>query len=85
MAAKSNINEVDAKILRKMLSDSRTNFVDMAKEFGLSKNTVWNRFQEMKKTGLINGSTVQINYRSLGYDCVASILLQVDPPKTRPN
>ena len=53
----------------------------MAKEFGVTKNTVWNRFHEMKKSGLINGSTVQINYRNLGYDCVASLLLQVDPSK----
>lgn len=76
---KSGIDNVDLKIIGHLLEDARKNFVEIAKEVGISKNVAWNRYKKMTKTGIITGSTIQINYKKLGYDCVATIYLDVDP------
>jgi Lrp/AsnC family transcriptional regulator, regulator for asnA, asnC and gidA len=68
--------------LRDLLSDSRACFADIAKKCGVSKNAVWNRVKEMEKKEIITGATVQVNFKNLGYDCVASLLLQVEPSKS---
>ncbi len=74
-------DNVDLKILQDLLSDARANFSDIAKECDISKNAIWNRFKKMQSDGIVNGATVQINFKSLGYDCVATFLLQVEPDK----
>jgi DNA-binding Lrp family transcriptional regulator len=73
------IDELDAKILASLLSDARKNFASIAKELSVSRNTVWNHFRNMEKAGIITGATLQVNYKKLGYDCLASLLLSVEP------
>jgi DNA-binding Lrp family transcriptional regulator len=80
MAPSTNpIDEIDTCILRELLGDARKSFVDIAITIGVSKNTVRNRFAEMTKAKIIVGATAQINYKRLGYDCVAALLLEVEP------
>ncbi|MCW4018754.1 MAG: Lrp/AsnC family transcriptional regulator [Candidatus Bathyarchaeota archaeon] len=73
------IDNLDAAILRELIADSRKNFDEVAKAVNVSKNTVRNHFDEMKNKGVIVGATVQINYKKLGYQCVAALLLEVHP------
>lgn len=61
-----------------MLKDGRRNFTDIAEECGVSKNTIWKRYREMEKAGIIVGATVQMDYRSFGYNAVASLLVNVE-------
>lgn len=61
-----------------MLKDGRKNFADIAKECGVSKNTIWKHYGEMKKAGIIVGATIQMDYRSFGYNAVASLLVSVE-------
>jgi DNA-binding Lrp family transcriptional regulator len=61
-----------------LLKDGRKNFIDIAKECGVSRNKVWKHYGEMKKAGVITGATIQMDYRSFGYNAVASLLVNVE-------
>ena len=55
------IDDIDATILKEMLRNPRTKFTKIAKECGLSAPAIKNRFQNLEKSGIINGSITQIN------------------------
>lgn len=74
--------EIDAIILRDLLKDGRRNFVDIAKECGVSKNTIWKHYGALKKAGIIVGATIQMDYRSFGYNAVANLLVNVESQQT---
>jgi len=73
------IDETDIKIIGHLLEDARKSFVEIGKEIGISKNAVWTRYNKLVASKIINGATTQINYKRLGYNCVGTILLDVDP------
>jgi Lrp/AsnC family transcriptional regulator for asnA, asnC and gidA len=73
------MDEIDLKIIGHLLEDARRTFAEIGKEIGISKNAVWNRYKNLTKKGIINGATVQINYKKLGYDAVGILLMGVDP------
>jgi DNA-binding Lrp family transcriptional regulator len=76
-----HLDETDLKIIRYLLDDARCNFSEIAKETGISKNAVWNRYEKMRQNKVITGATVNINYKALGYECVATLLCDADPSK----
>jgi Transcriptional regulators len=71
-------DETDAMILRELLSDGRKSFIDIADALQTTKEIVWKRYNEMKKTGSITGATIQFNYPLFGYESIASICLNVN-------
>jgi DNA-binding Lrp family transcriptional regulator len=79
ISQQKKLSSLDAALLRELIADSRKNFDEIAKSVEVSKNTVRNHFDDMKQKGIIVGATVQINYKKLGYQCVAALLLEVHP------
>lgn len=73
------IDEVNTLILRELLKDGRKSFVDIAKQCHLTKSAIAKRFEEMKKAGIIVGSTIQIDAQKFGYGTVAYINTNVEP------
>jgi len=55
------------------LKDSRKKFTDIAKECGVSVTTIKNRYSELKKSGIVLGSTVIVNVKNLGYEGYLSL------------
>jgi len=80
MPYKVNIDEIDVNIIRALQRDARANFADIAKNCGVSVDTISKRFKRMKRTGVARGTTVLLNPKSFGYDCVASFGIRVDYP-----
>jgi len=80
MPANVKIDEVDVKLIRALQRDARANFADVAKDCGVSVDTVSKRFKRMKRIGIVRGTTVLLNPKSFGYDCVASFGIRVDYP-----
>jgi DNA-binding Lrp family transcriptional regulator len=58
MARKKGIDEIDIKIIKRLLRNSRTSFAEIAEECTVSTLTIKNRYNRLKKTGIIKGSTV---------------------------
>jgi len=80
MHLKVKIDEIDISIIRALQKDARTNFADIAKDLGVSIDTISKRFKRMKRTGITRGTTVLLNPKSFGFDCVASFGIRVDYP-----
>lgn len=80
MPDQMRIDEIDVRIIRALQKDARTNFSDIAKDCKVSTDTISKRFGRMKRNGITRGTTVLLNPKSLGYDCVASFGIRTDHP-----
>lgn len=73
MTIQVKIDIKDAKILKILLNDSRTSFTQIAKECQITVGAVRARYTKLKQEGIIKAEIMQINPRSLGYNCVADL------------
>ena len=80
MTSKTRIDEIDVTIIRALQKDARANFADIARNCGVSTDTISKRFRKMKKTGIIRGTTILLNPKSFSYECVASLGIDVTYP-----
>lgn len=78
MNVRPKIDEIDVRILKILLNDPRTSFTEIAKDCGMSTNTIRMRHKRLKETGVITGAKMQINPKSLGYNCIAILNIQAD-------
>jgi Lrp/AsnC family transcriptional regulator for asnA, asnC and gidA len=79
MLGSEKIDEIDAKIIKDLLKDARKNFADIAKECDVSTTTISEHYVKLKKAGIIVGTTIQMDYKSFGYNAVADFLIKVEP------
>ena len=80
MSEEMKIDELDVSIIRALQKDARTSFADIAKECKVSIDTISKRFSKLVNTGVARGTTVLLNPKSFGYDCLASFGIRVDYP-----
>ena len=80
VSSAAKLDKTDVTIIRALQKDARTNFADIAKNCGVSVDTISKRFKRMLKRGVARGTTVLLNPKSFGYDCVASFGIRVDYP-----
>jgi Lrp/AsnC family transcriptional regulator for asnA, asnC and gidA len=76
----AEIDEIDVNIIRALQRDARANFSDIARDCGVSTDTISKRFRKMRRAGIIKGTTILLNPKSFGYDCVASLGIDVIYP-----
>jgi Lrp/AsnC family transcriptional regulator of lysine biosynthesis len=72
------VDEVDLKILELLKENSRSTYVEIGKNLGLSEGTVRNRIQALTDSGVIKRFTVEV---SLSVGVRALILISVDPQR----
>lgn len=78
LSVRPKIDEVDVKILKILLEDPRTSFAKIAKDCEMSTNAIRMRFKRLKETGVITGAIMQVNPKSLGFECIAHLGIQAD-------
>lgn len=78
MTAVGKMDEIDIAIIRALQRDARTNFADIAEKCHVSTDTISKRFRKIKRAGFARGTTVLLNPKSFGFDCVASFGIRVD-------
>lgn len=71
------IDSLDRSILRKLQSDARSSYLEIAREFGVAGGTIHARIARMRAEGLITGSRIKIDYARLGYTVMAFIGLKL--------
>lgn len=72
------LDELDRKILRQLLQDARTPFLEIARECNVSGATVHLRMQKLEKIGVIQGSRLIVDYRKLGLGLCAFVGLYLE-------
>ena len=78
MCNRPEIDEIDVCILKALLKDSRTSFAEIAKNQQVSTNTIRTHFNQMKKAGIITGSTIHPNPKCLGYEGIAFLAINAN-------
>jgi DNA-binding Lrp family transcriptional regulator len=61
-------DELDLKILRSLLSDSRASAREIASSLGVSTSTVTARMEKLRKEQVIRGFTAFVDFQKLGYE-----------------
>jgi Lrp/AsnC family transcriptional regulator for asnA, asnC and gidA len=69
----ARIDEIDAKILRILLLESRTSFTDIAAECKITVTAVRMRYKRLWRDGVINGEKMLVNPHCLGYPYIADL------------
>ena len=59
--------------------DGRKEIKSIAEDAHVSKDLIWQHFSKLKRTGVIIGSTIQIDYKKLGYGGPASFFVDIIP------
>lgn len=73
------MDETDAVIIKRMTQDARVSFRKIAKELGVSPDTVISRYKALQKKGVIRGSTVVLNPKKIGYKGMAAFMVDTSP------
>lgn len=62
------LDDIDRRLLREMLSDSKRSFRAFAKSIGVSTATVISHIQRLESAGVIKDYTVRLDHERLGYE-----------------
>jgi len=73
------IDEKDKKILEMLRKDSRTPYTEIAEKLDVSEATVRKRIATLKKDGVIERFTIDLDPTSIGYGTVTLLGLDVEP------
>ena len=62
------LDEIDRKLLRELLKDSKRSYRELARSIGVSAATIINHVQRLESAGVIRNYTVQLDHERLGYE-----------------
>ncbi len=79
------IDGIDKKILRALMSDARTPILEIARGVGVSGAAIHQRLRKLEKSGLLSGSKFVINPRVLGYTTMAFVGIYLDKAANNPD
>ncbi len=74
-----HMDEIDRAIVKILTADARTSFRKIARDLGVSPDTIINRFAALQKEGAVRGSTIVLNSRKIGYHAMVVFLIDVSP------
>lgn len=67
------LDDIDHQILDVLIENARTPFTDIAKKLLVSAGTIHVRVKKMEDEGIIQGSTLTLNYEKMGYSFIAHV------------
>lgn len=79
------IDGIDKKILRALMTDARTPILEIARQVGISGAAIHQRLRKLEKSGLISGSKFIINPKVLGYTTMAFVGIFLDKAMNNPD
>ncbi len=67
------VDKTDLKILEILMQDAKKPFTEVAKKAFVSGGTVHVRMNKLEEAGIVEKTTLKLNYAKLGYDITAFI------------
>lgn len=67
------LDEIDQQILAILIENARIPYTDIAKTMNISAGTVHVRVKKMEESGLLKGTTLNLDYEDLGYNFVSYV------------
>jgi DNA-binding Lrp family transcriptional regulator len=78
------MDKTDLAIIDKLTEDARMSFRKIARELGVSPDTVMHRYAALQKEGAIRGSTVVLDPQKIGYQAMAVFVIDTSPTHILP-
>ena len=75
--AKTILDSTDRRILLFLIKNARTPFLEIARECGISGAAIHQRIKKLEDMGVIQGSRLTVEPKSLGFDVCAFIHIKV--------
>ena len=63
-----NLDDIDRKVLRELLKNSKRSYRELAKSMGVSAATVINHVQRLESAGVLKDYSVRLDHERLGYE-----------------
>jgi len=73
MSKNYEIDNTDLKILEILTQDAKKPYTEVAKKVYVSQGTIHVRMNKMEEAGIVERTTLRLNYSKLGYDITAFI------------
>lgn len=73
------LDKIDSTLIEILKKDARTSFREIARKLKVSPDTIINRFEKLKKHGVIVESTVVIDPTKIGYSFITRFGINVKP------
>ncbi|MDR2890860.1 MAG: Lrp/AsnC ligand binding domain-containing protein [Alistipes sp.] len=71
------MDQVDQTILRLLMKNARMPYLEIARECGISGAAIHQRVKKLTDTGVIRGTRLEVDPKSLGFDVCAFIGIQL--------
>jgi Lrp/AsnC family leucine-responsive transcriptional regulator len=73
------LDEIDQALIEALAQDARMSVADLARRVGMSAPGVSERLRRLEETGLINGYTLDLGLKALGYTLTAIVRIRPLP------
>jgi len=73
-----NLDDIDKQILQILMQDANTSYVEIAKQVHVSAGTVHVRMKNLKRSGVVEGAELKVNYNLLGFKIVAFLSVYLE-------
>ncbi len=77
---KLQLDEIDRKILSHLIKNARMPFLEIARECGISGAAIHQRVKKLEDAGIISGSRLEVDPKSLGYTICSFIGIRISDP-----
>ncbi|MGI8950498.1 MAG: Lrp/AsnC ligand binding domain-containing protein [Chitinophagaceae bacterium] len=73
MSIKSNLDKLDFQIIQEMMGNAEISYADLGKKLFVSGGTIHVRIKKLQECGIVKGTKLNVDLKSLGYDVIAFI------------
>lgn len=72
------LDQLDKQILAKLVEDGKLPYTEIAKTLFVSSGTIHVRMKKLEQAGIVQGSSLRLDYHKLGYDITAFLGIYLD-------
>ena len=83
MRLANSLDKIDNIILQALLNDGRASFSAIARESNLTDVAIKKRVESLKRRGIIDNISVDLNYKALGYENPIFVQIRSEMSKTK--
>ena len=73
MSAELNIDELDLKLIQKMMENADHSYAELGEELFVSAGTIHVRIKKLTEMGVIKNKILKVDYKKIGLDVVAFV------------
>src|SRR5215210_4125891 len=73
MAGKLNLDKLDYQIIHEMMETAEISYADLGKKLFVSGGTIHVRIKKLEEIGVVKGTKLSVDIKTLGYDVIAFI------------